>query len=330
MDKHMSGWTTILALMLSAVQVSCGPAEVRWSLDYNQVMKQIAAEHGMALLLIDGPDWNKPSKELRQNLLQTKEFAQFVQDNNIYTVEAVISDPTKRGVTPAVAEILQGIFMRYGVQSIPALVLIDETGLPFCKIEGGDADKAVQTLRKTVNLRYTFINKLREARSSQGEQRAILLMQARNLLPQNLRDVYPKLNEEILANDPRDATGLKRIIARRDLLRSQFTSVNSKAKEYIGDPAKLQPKDAASRLRDAINKLLADEQWLPEVRQYMYEVLMTSYLAEGNVSEAINYLKEAIDAAPDTDQANALRKRLEAMQTPKDTQAQPDAPQQSP
>ncbi len=314
MNKSTSRWLAAAAVALAIVQVSCGPKEVKWSLDYKQEMKQVAAEKSMALILVDGPGWNKPSDNLRKNLLQSKDFAQFVQSNKLHTVEAIVSDPSKRGVTPAVADILQSFFQNYSVQGLPTLVLTDETGYAFCTVEGDDAEKVMRVLRDGVRLRNLFVTKLKEARDAQGEQRGILLMQARELLPEKTRDAYPGLNEEILTNDSRDVTGLHKILARRDLHKSQLKLVNTKVAEHVGDATKLKPQEVATRLREVIKKLLEDDQWLPEVRQYMCEVLMTSYLYEQNMPEVLHWGKEAVAAAPDSDRAAALKTSIERIQ----------------
>ncbi len=326
MKKSTGRWLALAAVALASVQMSCGPGEVKWSLDYKQEMKQVAAEKSMALILVDGPGWNKPSDNLRKNLLQSEEFAQFVQSNRLHTVEAIVSDPSKRGVTPAVAEILQSLFQNYNVQGFPTLVLTDETGFAFGTVEGDDAGKVMQVLRDGIELRNHFVTKLKEARAAQGEQRSILLMQARELLPEGKRDAYPGLNEEIMANDPRDVTGLHKVLARRDLLKNQFKLLNTRMVEYVGDITKLKPQEVAVRLREVIKKLLEEEQWLPEVRQYMCGALMTSYLHEKDMPEALHWGKEAIAAAPNSDRATALKSSVERIQAELAKEPPADAP----
>lgn len=305
----------LLALVLTTVFVGCGPDGPKWSEDYAGELKKAAEDHGLMLVLLDGPGWNKPSDELHRNVLKKPEFTDLVKKNQLRLVEVVIPDPRGKGVKPAEADRLQEIVMRYHVHAYPTLALADGTGFPFVSFSSTDLKQVVSTLNQAVQKQKDFSAKMAEAETAQGGKRLELLMQAREVLPEERRDAYPRLIDTIIKNDPEDKAGFRKRIAETKQIQEQSKLFNEKLTEKLGDVAKLSREEAVQRLRAGVLELLKDDSWPPVIRQYFYQVMVVSYLQENKLKEALPYLQQAVDANPQSPEAEILRreyKRLSA------------------
>ncbi len=316
-----------LVLVLTVVLVGCGPDGPKWSEDYAGELKKATEDHGLVLVLLDGPGWNKPSNELHRNVLKTPEFTDFVKKNQLHLVEVVIPDPRGKGVKPAEADRLQEIIMRYNVRAYPTLALADGTGFPFVSFSSTDPKQVVSTLNRAVQKQKDFSAKMEEAETAQGDKRLELLMQAREMLPEERRDAYPGLIDTIIKNDPEDKSGFQKRIAETKQIQEQSKLFNEKLAEKLGDVAKLSRGEAVQRLRAEILELLKDDSWLPVIRQYFYQVMVVSYLQENKLKEALPYLQQAADANPQSPEAEILRreyKRLSAEAAKKEQASKED------
>ncbi len=311
MKHSVYTWVTIAALALA---VAGCERKSEWSVDYDGTMKEVAAQDGLALVLVDGPGWNAPSVQLSRNLLKSQEFREFVRENRIRLIEVAIPDPRGRGVSPKRAEELDKVVLRYDVHGLPHLALSDSAGFSYAVVNETNAREGMRVLREGMEFRRAFETKLTAAKAAQGDERVGLLMQAREMLPENWRTKYPGLDDAIIESDPEDKTGLKGMRDRRQLFRDQLEELNKEADKRMGDLKGVPQPEALQRLSTALIQLSREKTWLPEVQYRIFKTIAICFLSEKRIGEAQIWLQKAVDADPESPDAENLRKEIVRLQ----------------
>ncbi len=304
--KDRWAWVLVLAAVLTGCE-----RKAEWSEDYAGVMMEIAVQNNLALVLIDGPGWNKPSEQLRRTLFSTAEFNHFVRQNNLRLIEAAIPNPRGKGVSPKRADELEKVIVQYGVEELPTVALSDSAGFAYAVAKGADSEKVMKTLREGLKFRKEFADQLAKADKEQGYERAQLLMHAREMLPTNWQDKYPGLNDAIIKSDPEDKTGLQQLLNNRRMVREQVEEVEKETSKRLGDLKGVTRLEALHRLRDVMIQLSGEKTWLPEVQCYIYKVTAACFLRERRISEGITYLQKAEEIYPDSPEVETLRREIE-------------------
>ncbi len=312
--KHASfRWMVLLVGVLAMTQAGCRPSSPKWSEDYAGEMKKAAAEGSLVLVLVDGPGWNAPSDELHRGVLRAPEFIDFVKENHLRLVEAVIPNPRGKGVKQDEANRLQEIIVKSGVHGYPTLALFDSAGYAFVSFSSTDLKQVISTLRSGVEQQNKFAETMAEAETLQGDERVQKLMSARELLPEERRDAYPGLIDTIIKNDPEDKTGFQKRIADAQQFQEQMTLFNKQLAEQLGDVSKLKPQESLKMWRESVLELLKKDVWAPMVRQFIYQSIVVSYFRENKPKEALPYLLKAADAYPESPQSEIMRREYDRL-----------------
>ncbi|MEE9431473.1 MAG: thioredoxin family protein [Melioribacteraceae bacterium] len=100
-------------------------SEVVWHTNLEQAIVIAEKENKQILLQFSGSDWCHWCKRLNEEVLETKEFENYAQDNMVLVN---LDYPKSIPQTDKVKEYNQKMLQKYGVRGFPTVLLLDKTG----------------------------------------------------------------------------------------------------------------------------------------------------------------------------------------------------------
>ena len=302
---------TLLKTICATVGVCLSVAGSAWALegwieDYEQGLEKAKAEGSAALVEFTGTDWCHYCILLRKNVLPTAEFAEFVKKNNLVLIELDFPNAQDK-VTPEQRAKREEVSKRFGVTGFPTMLVVDGYGQPYGRVVGGagSAKAYIERLQKELDTKAEYDRKVAAAEKLSGAERVAALQEALATVPEFCRKHHTKLVDDIIASDPEDATGLR---AQRDSAQLLDKQVEETRAAVQASLAGRTLQEALPDARAAAQEQLKREDLLPFVRLSMYAFVAQTYVAEGNFAEALKNMDAAIAAAPDTKEAEVMRK----------------------
>lgn len=272
-------------------------ASVEWMTDLDAAKAKAVAENKPLLIDFTGSDWCTWCIKLKQEVLSTPEFEQFVAGKFIPVEIDVPQDASKVGGEEQLNKNRQ-ICENYGVEGFPTVMVVTPDG----QVAGGigysvDKEEAQQLL----NAALINVETLEKAKTMQGVERAKLLLPVYVSLSESFRNAARALRDEIVALDPQDELGMQqqvRIEEQREQLMSNLAAVRE------GD------YDAAIAVVDAAIQTALPEnaEEFSDVKINIIQEKIYSRLGNAKTVEDINNIKmmlinEYIPAIPEEDQA---------------------------
>lgn len=311
-----SSWKQIrVALGVCLAVAGFASAAEGWGTDFKEGTATAAAENRPVLVEFTGSDWCPPCIHVRTKILPSAEFKAFAKDNHFVLVE--LDFPRDRSkVTPEQSAEREALSEKYDVDGFPTMILMDGAGLPYGKIVGGANTSAeyISRLQAALDTKRAFDEKKAEAEKLSGTERAQLLLEGLKLLPVDCRSYHTATIEDIIANDPDDVSGFRKAKDQESLQKAQTEEVTAAIREQIeaGDDS-VPMAQRTAKGREVALEILKREDLLPHVRQLTYAFVSQSYLIESNAEEAARYLSLAIEADPESDDSEHMRRYLETL-----------------
>lgn len=272
----------------------------------------VAQAEGRDIMLeFTGKEWCPPCIHLRTKILETPEFEAAVGDKYVL-VEVVF--PRLPAAVAAIPEEQRNanekLLVHHRIETgLPTVLLLDEKGFPYAQIAGARRSTAeyLKELEAAAAVRAARDAAFARAAGLQGMERAAALAEGLNAIPENCRDKYPAVVNEINAIDSRNTLGYARVLTRQENFRKQDAELKSIFSRMRGN---LQP----GQLNHAVELLesyLETPELEPELAQMAWRALGDTYAFQRRYRDVYAAYKKAYEAAPDSRLAPRLKTALE-------------------
>ena len=272
----------------------------------------IAKEQGRDIMLeFTGKEWCPPCIHLRTKIMETAEFEKAVGDK--YVLVEVIFPRLPSAVAAIPKEqrnANEQLLVHHRIETgLPTVLLLDEKGLPYAQVAGARRTTAeyLKELEAAAAVRAARDAAFARAAGLQGMERATALVEGLNAIPENCRDKYVDVVNEINALDPQNTLGYARVLTRFDNYRKQDAELKA-----IFDHLRnhRQPDELQGNI-DMLQKFLATPDLEPELAQMAWRALGDTYVFQRRYKDIYECYKKAYEAAPDSRLAPRLRTAVE-------------------
>ncbi len=255
-----------------------------------------AAREQKRAVMVDftGTDWCPACIHLRHRIIDTPAFEQALGNQLVLvSVDFPRSPALREKITPEQWEEREEMLRSYGIEGLPAVVLMDAEGLPFALIQGArrTPEDYIPLVQEALKVREARDAALAEADKLTGMERARALVRALELLPEVCRDKYRALIEEISRLDTNDVLGYRNLVKLSERRVQQLKAFRELTDTFAG---KFKPEE----LHDSIARLdafLAQDNLVPEIRQKALTAKADSYAFLRDYRKQLATLKEALE-----------------------------------
>lgn len=272
----------------------------------------VAQEQGRDIMLeFTGKEWCPPCIHLRTKILETPEFEAAAGDKYVL-VEVVF--PRLPAAVAAIPEEQRNanekLLVHHRIETgLPTVLLLDAKGFPYAQIAGARRTTAeyLKELEAAAAVRAARDAAFARAAGLQGMERAVALAEGLNAIPENCRDKYPAVVNEINAIDSLNTLGYARVLTRQENFRKQDAELKSILSRMRGN---LQPR----QLEQSVSQLesyLETPELEPELAQMAWRALGDTYAFQRRFRDVYAAYKKAYEAAPDSRLAPRLKTALE-------------------
>ena len=293
----------------------CALAGCAWALpqavSVEAAMPVAQAEGRDIMLEFTGKEWCPPCIHLRTKILETREFEAAVGDKYVL-VEVVF--PRLPAAVAAIPEEQRNanekLLVHHRIETgLPTVLLLDAKGFPYAQIAGARRSTAeyLKELEAAAAVRAARDAAFARAAGLQGMERAAALAEGLNAIPENCRDKYPDIVNEINAIDSLNTLGYARVLTRQENFRKQDAELKSILSRMRGN---LQP----GQLNHAVALLesyLETPELEPELAQMAWRALGDTYAFQRRFRDVYAAYKKAYEAAPDSRLAPRLKTAVE-------------------
>lgn len=272
----------------------------------------VAQAEGRDIMLeFTGKEWCPPCIHLRTRILETPEFEAAVGDKYVL-VEVVF--PRLPAAVAAIPEEQRNanekLLVHHRIETgLPTVLLLDEKGFPYAQIAGARRSTAdyLKELKAAAAVRAARDAAFARAAGLQGMERAMALAEGLNAIPENCRDKYVDIVNEINSLDPQNTLGYARVLTRFDNYRKQDAAL-----KVIFDHLRSnrQPEAMQGNI-DMLIKYLETPELEPELAQMAWRALGDTYAFLRRYKDVYESYKKAYEAAPDSRLAPRLKTAVE-------------------
>ncbi len=294
---------------LAAVMVSA--AAPVWETNLEQALKKAAGSGRPVLVDFTGSDWCPGCIYLRKNIFDTEAFANYAEGKNFMLVE--LDFPRTAGkMPPEQLKLHEELMRRYGISVFPSVLLMEADGAPYAKIVGAckTAEEYLQKLEDAGKTRLKLKEDVAAARTLEGKEKLEKLVQAIRLLPKDLQPLQKELIAEISALDPEDKYGFAGEAEKAVVMAAQRLMMEEFYKKHAGAFS----ADKIPAGREEALQMLDRKDILPAIRLEIAKYISDGYAMERNYPKALEYLKMARDADPESREARKLEPWIGNMQ----------------
>ena len=274
--------------------------------------KPVAKEQGRDIMLeFTGKEWCPPCIHLRTKIMETAEFEKAVGDKYVL-VEVVF--PRLPSAVAAIPKEQRNaneqLLVHHRIETgLPTVLLLDPEGLPYAQIAGARRTTAeyLKALEEGAAVRAKRDAAFARAASLQGMERATALAEGLNAIPENCRDKYVDVVNEINALDPQNTLGYARVLTRFDNYRKQDAAL-----KVIFDHLRnnRQPEALPGNI-EMLVKYLQTPDLEPELAQMAWRALGDTYVFQRRYKDVYESYKKAYEAAPESRLAPRLKTAVE-------------------
>ena len=256
-----------------------------------------AAREQKRAVMVDftGTDWCPACIHLRHQIIDTPAFEQALGNQLVLvSVDFPRTPALREKITPKQWEEREEMLRSYGIEGLPAVVLMDAEGLPFALIQGArrTAGDYIPLVQEALKLREARDAALAEADRLTGMERARALVKALELLPEICRDKYHALIEEINRLDTDNSLGYRDLVKLSERRVQQLKAFRELTRTFVG---KFKPEELHKTI-EQLDAFLAQEDLLPEIRQQALAAKADSYAFLGDFRKQLDTLKKALEA----------------------------------
>lgn len=276
----------------------------------------LAQEEGRDIFLeFTGKEWCPPCIHLRTKILETAEFEKAVGDKYVL-VEVIF--PRLPSAVAAIPESQRNanekLLAHHRIETgLPTVLLLDAKGYPYAQVAGARRTTAeyLKALEEAAAVRKVRDDAFARAEGLQGLERAKALADGLNAIPENCRDKYPAVVNEINRLDPQNTLGYAKVLTRYSNFQKQDAELKAIFANMRGMP------DAAKLVENekVLKDFLTRKDLEPEIAQLAWRALGDTYAFQRKYLDVYKCYKEALQQAPDSRLAPRLRNAIEHYET---------------
>lgn len=199
-------------------------AAVEWMTDMEAAKTRAAAENKALLLDFTGSDWCGWCIRIRKEVFDKPRFEEYIRDK---FVPVEIDVPNNPNFDASLRKRNEELCNQYNVQGFPTILVTDAQGTVAGGFVGGIVDPVkVETI---LNAGLANARKLEAAQKLSGVEKAKVLAEVYQSLPEDLKNSAQPILNEILALDPEDTVGLAKMAsvrAQKDEFRKAFSTIS--------------------------------------------------------------------------------------------------------
>ena len=282
-----------------------------WTTDFEAAKTLAEKDRKNIMLLFSGDEWDdNTSKNLKESVFNTDAFIKKAGKRFVLVNLDIPLD--ENGKSEEELEKMYVLAATYAVERTPTLVLLDKEGSSFGKITDLDVMSSTDEIFKSVDTIETTRKKIasltKKIAVSKGIQKVKLIDEMFEASDPNGRESMIDYIREIPELDPSNKTGL----LGKYLLYLAYFDVAS----YLQNN---QPEEAINCFFNLtkIDTLTAEE----KQQAYYMAAYLSAYTGQGTKELILDYLKKAIDMAPETEAADSIRQTYDYIdQTPVDAE----------
>lgn len=269
------------------------------------------AEGRDIMLEFTGREWCPPCIHLRTKILETAEFEKAVGDK--YVLVEVVFPRLPEAVAAIPEDQRQAnekLLVHYRIETgLPTVLLLDAQGYPYAQVAGARRTTAdyLKELERASCIKATRDAAFARAAALQGMERAAALAEGLNAVPENCRDKYPEVVNEINSLDPQNTLGYARVLTRFAHYQQQQAALNEIVRQMRGRLASENLAASERRLKE----YLQTPELEPELAQVAWRALGDTYAMQRRYKEVYEAYRKAFEAAPDSRLAPRLRTAVE-------------------
>lgn len=200
---------TGIVIASASSQIRAADKAAGWTEDVNAAVERAASEDKDLLLFFTGSDWCPPCKMLNEEVFDQEGFFGRIEKDY---VTALLDFPREGDQPDQVRQRNQEWAQRFGIDGFPTVVLTDVALKPYAFLgyEAGGLENYLALIDQNHQLRVVRDQKLDQASSAEGAEKAKLLDEAIGGLREDLvRVYYPEIVEQIVQLDANDELGLR-------------------------------------------------------------------------------------------------------------------------
>lgn len=270
--------------------------------------KPIAKEQGRDIMLeFTGKEWCPPCIHLRTKILETEEFEKAAGDKYVL-VEVIF--PRLPAAVSAIPEEQRNaneqLLVYHRIETgLPTVLMLDADGLPYAQIAGARRTTAdyLKELEKAAAVRAARDAAFARARGLQGIERATALAEGLNAVPENCRDKYTDIVNEINSLDPQNTLGYARVLTRQANFRKQEAALKAITDKMRGHFTDGDLSAAVVMLQE----YLETPELEPELAQLAWRALGDTYAMQRRYQDVYQAYKTAYECAPESRIAPRLK-----------------------
>lgn len=267
-----------------------------------------AQKEGRDIMLeFTGKEWCPPCIHLRTKILETAEFEKAVGDQYVLVEVVFPRLPAAVAAIPKEQRNANEQLLAYHriETGLPTVLLLDAQGYPYAQVAGArrttaDYLKALDEAAQAKGKRDAAFAKAKEL---QGIDRAKALVEGLNAVPENCRDKYPAVVNEINSLDPQNTLGYARVLTRHANYQKQEAAFKDITQKMRGGMT--AENLAAAELM--LKQYLQTPELEPELAQMAWRALGDTYAFQRRFKEVYEAYKNALEAAPDSRLAPRLQ-----------------------
>ncbi len=272
----------------------------------------LAKEQGCDIMLeFTGREWCPPCIHLRTKILETAEFEQAAGGKYVL-VEVVF--PRLPAAVAAIPEAQRNanekLLAYHRIETgLPTVLLLDAEGYPYAQVAGARRTTAeyLEALEAAAAVRVVRDAAFAKARGLQGLERAAALAEGLNAIPENCRDKYPDVVNEINALDPQNTLGYARVLTRH----ANYQRQEAAFREIMQKMRGRLTAENLSAAEQMLQLYLQTPDLEPELAQMAWRSLGDIYALQRRYTDVYTAYKKALDAAPDSRVAPRLRSAVQ-------------------
>lgn len=231
-------------------------AAVEWMTDIEAAKTKAAAENKALLLDFTGSDWCGWCIRIRKEVFDKPRFEEYIRDK---FVPVEIDIPNNPNFDASLRKRNEELCNQYVVQGFPTILVTDAQGTVAGGFVGGIINPVkVETI---LNAGLANARKLEAAQKLSGVEKAKVLAEVYQSLPEDLKGSAQPILNEILVLDPQDTVGLAKmagIRAQKEEFRKGLSTIADEAalKKYLEESLAVAYPENRSMLLNVKGSLL--------------------------------------------------------------------------
>lgn len=278
-----------------------------WHTNLEKAIARAQKDHKDIYLEFTGTDWCPGCIHLKNTVQETMDFRDHARSNYICVL---LDFPRKTKLPEPQAAYNEDIRSLYNITSFPTVLLLDEQGRPYATLKGSSENvtEYLKRLDQAQAIKTARNKALDAAKQAAGDAEKLQsLHQALQTVDPAFLPYYPEILNEIERLDPQNTLGYNGTVARAQTDKQQRDDFE----KLLDESRTAYRAQKMQTCIDLTNQFLSRTDLLPSIRQKALLLQNTHYAMMRNLPKALQYLKEALAADPESKEAPKIKSFIE-------------------